>query len=122
MTPSISEFADALCRGKAQRDAVRCAIAIERYRRLHGELPQTLDALAPEFLPNVPADPFDGAPLRYLRTASGCKIYSVGQDRIDQQGAEGAPGEQLDIVFALTAFAGEDGGSPMHERQSANGP
>ncbi len=122
MTPSVGEFADALCRGKAQRDVARCAIAIERYRRLHGELPQTLDAVAPEFLPNVPADPFDGAPLRYLRTASDCKIYSVGQDRIDQQGAEGEPGEPLDVVFQLTVFAGKDGGALAHEKQTANGP
>lgn len=119
MTPSSSAFFNALCCGKAQRDVARSAIAIERYRRIHGELPQTLDALVPDLLPKVPADPFDGAPLRYLRTDSGCKIYSVGQDRIDQQGAEGEPGELLDITFEFKVPASEGGGGPVDETQKS---
>lgn len=41
------------------------AIAVERHRREHGGLPETLDALVPEFLERVPVSQFDGQPLSY---------------------------------------------------------
>ena len=44
---------------------VRAAVAIERYRRMHGTLPPTLDALVPDFLPSVPVNVYDGKPLAY---------------------------------------------------------
>lgn len=44
---------------------VRAAVAIERYRRTHGTLPPTLDALVPDFLPSVPVNVYDGKPLAY---------------------------------------------------------
>ena len=55
---------------------VRAAIAL--YEKQHGAPPDRLDALVPEFLPEVPADPFDGKPLRYARTERGWKLWSVG--------------------------------------------
>ena len=64
------------------------AIAVERIRLAHGELPEKLDELVPEFLPAVPADPFDGRPLRYRRLAKGYVIYSVGDDGHDDGGRE----------------------------------
>ena len=44
-------------------------------------------------LDGVPADPIDGAPLRYKRTADGVVIYSIGNDRKDDGGdvGEGKP-------------------------------
>ena len=44
---------------------IRAAVAIERYRRKHGTLPPTLDALVPDFLPSVPVNVYDGQPLTY---------------------------------------------------------
>ena len=52
----------------AKNNAVfaRTAIAIERYRRAHGgELPPTLDALVPDFLPGIPRCMRTGSPLDY---------------------------------------------------------
>jgi hypothetical protein len=63
------------------------AVAAERYRLRHGAWPATLAALAPEFLPAVPADPFNGQPLRFTRFADGLLIYSVGSDLSDDGGA-----------------------------------
>ena len=45
---------------------VHAAVAIERYRRAHGgELPPTLDALVPDYLPAVPRTARTGEPVAY---------------------------------------------------------
>lgn len=64
----------------------RLAIAIERYRSAHGELPESLDALVPEFIREVPKDPFDGQELRYVVADQDYTLYSVYFDRIDDGG------------------------------------
>ncbi|MCL1909353.1 MAG: hypothetical protein FWG05_00285 [Kiritimatiellaeota bacterium] len=50
-----------------QRNAAMIGIAAERYRRAHGELPETLDALVPEFLESVPDSVFNDGPFAYER-------------------------------------------------------
>ena len=67
----------------------------------HGEAPDALDRLAPEFWEQPPVDPFDGAPLRYHSDAAGYEVYSIGPDGIDQGGEEGEAGKELDIVFEV---------------------
>lgn len=108
LAPAFTPFAEAACRAQARQGTTRSGIAIERYRRIHGELPQSLDQLAPDFLAEPPTDPFDGAPLRYRVDATGCKVYSIGPDGLDQDGASGAEGQEpLDIVFEVKFTAGE---------------
>ena len=114
VTPGLTGFFNALNRAKAQQNNARAAIAIQRYRRAHGELPETRERLVPDFLERVPEDPFDGAPLRYLRADSASKIYSIGQDLIDQQGeAE----QMLDIVFELKPATGRGAAWPHSTRE-----
>jgi hypothetical protein len=63
------------------------AIALERFHLNHGEYPQNLSALVPEFLTSVPRDPVDGQPLRYRRDDDGAfLLYSVGEDGVDNGG------------------------------------
>jgi hypothetical protein len=65
----------------------RTVIAIERYRRDHnGAVPASLQALVPDYLPAVPIDPVDEAPLRYRSTAHVYTVYGVGRDRHDDGG------------------------------------
>jgi hypothetical protein len=65
------------------------ALAIERYRLANKDhLPATLQELVPAYLDAVPADPFDGRPIRYNRLPKGYLIYSVGEDGVDNGGAE----------------------------------
>jgi len=65
---------------------IRSAIAL--YQKQHGKLPDTLDALCPQFLPKVPLDPFSGKPLRYRFTKEGWLVWSVGPDLKDDGGSE----------------------------------
>ena len=68
-------------------DLARVACALERYRLARGELPERLDALAPEYLAKVPHDTIDGQPLRYRRTAvDQYVLYSIGWNQRDDDG------------------------------------
>jgi len=61
------------------------AIALERHRLARGEVPEALETLVPEYLPSVPADPYDGRPIRFERFSSGQFIlYAVGTDGVEE--------------------------------------
>jgi hypothetical protein len=83
------------------------ALAVERWRSAHGgQLPSSLAELAPGLLAAVPADPFDGQPLRYKKLAKGYVIYSIGEDFTDDGGKEQDPDaagadEHYDITFTV---------------------
>ena len=65
----------------------RTACALERHRLAHGKYPETLDALAPQFIAKVPHDPIGGQPLHYRPTDDGQFIlYSVSWNEKDDGG------------------------------------
>ena len=72
---------------EAERRVVITALALERYRGRYNRYPETLQALAPEFLKSVPMDFMTGQPLHY-RVAEGGHflLYSVGLDCVDNGG------------------------------------
>ncbi|MBI4475050.1 MAG: hypothetical protein HY646_20450 [Acidobacteria bacterium] len=74
--------------GLAHLRVALVATAVERYRLANGKLPQRLAELVPTCLPTVPADPFDGQPLRYRLLAKGYVVYSVNEDGNDDGGCE----------------------------------
>jgi hypothetical protein len=60
--------------------------ACKIYKNQTGRYPETLDALVPDILDEVPIDPFTGKPLIY-RLQDGCLlIYSVGSNEKDDEG------------------------------------
>jgi hypothetical protein len=95
---------DALLRDHALLRCAVVAVAAERYRLAHGDWPRAIADLVPGYLPAVPLDPFDDAPLRYRRTDSGAVIYSVGVDGRDDGGDPNPPPNHYlprDVVFTL---------------------
>ncbi len=91
MTRSIMVPAVAIV-GRSSRNKhalLRCtvaALAAERYRKQRQSWPDSLNHLCPLFLPAGPRDPHDGEILRYRRLDDGVLIYSVGPDRINNNG------------------------------------
>jgi hypothetical protein len=77
---------DAFSRAHGALRCMAAALASERYRRLHGDWPQSLEQLAPDFLTDAPTDPYTGDPLLYHRLPDGVVIYSVGSDGEDNGG------------------------------------
>ena len=91
----------------ARLTAAQTALAVERFRLANDRLPEGLTEVVPRFLPAVPLDPFDGAPLRYKRLAKSYVVYSVGPDGHDDGGKEpptkrgGTEREREDITITV---------------------
>ncbi len=64
------------------------AVAIRLYELDHGQRPETLSKLVPDYLPAVPLDPLapDGRPVGYLPDADPPILYCVGEDGVDDGG------------------------------------
>jgi hypothetical protein len=85
--PAVSASVTKFARVQAQVDLARVACALERYRLAHGEYPETLDVLAPQFIAQLPHDIINGQPLHYRRTDDGqFVLYSVGWNETDDGG------------------------------------
>lgn len=65
-------------------DGTRLRIAALAYKRDNGKLPRTIGELVPKYIDEIPADPFDGEPVRYDRWKN--IIYSVGMNLKDDGG------------------------------------
>lgn len=66
----------------------RIAIALERFHLDHGRYPLELDALVPDYFPELPPDPM-GDSWRYAPgpDSNGYKLYSIGWNLIDDGGS-----------------------------------
>ena len=105
----------ALAKAIETRDVVECKIAgtilmlaIEIYHAENGQYPTTLDKLVPEFLQEIPNDPFSeqGFIYRVTTDADGqlnYVLYSVGADGIDNNGTINAEQEN----DALSIYKGK---------------
>ena len=83
LTAVITKFAYT----QTAADLARTACALERYRLAHGGYPETLNALVPHFIAQVPHDVIGGQPLKYRRTDDGKFIlYSIGWNEKDDGG------------------------------------
>mgnify|MGYP001407064508 CR=1 FL=1 len=91
------------CGDECKLSAVRLLLACRAYEETTGHLPETLEALVPDYLSAVPRDPFDGQPFRY--STERRIIYSVGEDLTDDGGTrgyeQGRRQRQKDLVFDL---------------------
>ncbi|MBL7224427.1 MAG: hypothetical protein ISS72_11285 [Candidatus Brocadiae bacterium] len=86
----------------ARLDSARLGLAALRYRAQKGKLPDTLDALAPDFVKAVPVDPFNGKPLLYRTTPQGFTVYSLGENGKDDGGqTERVGGRLVDVGFRV---------------------
>ena len=75
------------------------ACALERYRLAHGQLPQSLDALVPEYIAKLPHDVINGQPLKYRETPGNRYIlYSVGWNAVDDGGVVGVKKNGEDVA------------------------
>ncbi|MHC5056255.1 MAG: hypothetical protein ACYTKD_16265 [Planctomycetota bacterium] len=77
-------------RAMATRDTAILGLSCELFRSAEGRYPPTLDELAPEFVKELPLDPFTGKPLRYELRDDGAAfiVYSVGDNLKDDGGVE----------------------------------
>ncbi len=85
--PALDAAISASHQNRFRYDFVRLVLALHLHRIAHGEWPDTLQDMVPEYLSEIPRDPFDGESLRYRLVDGLPLIWSIGADRIDQSGA-----------------------------------
>lgn len=86
------------------KSTIRCgigALAAERYRQSKNRWPENWEELVPEYLQEVPEDPWSDKPLRMRKTEEGLTIYSVGANGVDDGGLPEVLKTKLDIGFRL---------------------
>jgi hypothetical protein len=88
--PNTSRALTTAARNQTLANQALVVCGLERCRRMHGEYPETLDALVPQFVEKLPRDIIGGQPLHYRRTADGkFLLYSVGWNETDDGGTPG---------------------------------
>jgi hypothetical protein len=86
----LDNYAQKVARGQTAVNLARVAVALERFRLAQREFPDSLAALAPQFLEKIPHDVIGGQPLLYRRTDDGqFVLYSVGWNETDDGGVVG---------------------------------
>lgn len=108
LVPAVSSCVTAFDLEHARQDALELCLHIELYRRKHGAYPATLEALVPEFLPEVPRD--------WMGTVPADRMLLIRRDFRSQAEAEGKllgdqvlPAEGL-ILYSRGRDPGDDGG------------
>ncbi len=85
LIPPLGITMDKKCRTEAMLAGAKLAVACRRFARARGRFPETLPELVPEYLAEVPRDPFDGQPFRY--SAEKEIAWSVGKNLTDEGGS-----------------------------------
>lgn len=82
LLPSFAKAAEKEAFNIGQLRCARTALAVERFRISTGKLPSTLQELLPEYLAELPSDPFEGNPLEL-------ELLPEGSFRVKTSGVEG---------------------------------
>jgi hypothetical protein len=90
ITPSARKMMLKAAAPQTAADEAATACALERYRLANGQFPESLQALVPRFMTNLPNDIFTGEPLKYRRLEDGrFVLYSIGWNEKDDGGVSG---------------------------------
>jgi hypothetical protein len=90
MYPALSRVFEQQYRSATERRLAAVALAVRAYAAANnGKLPETLEALVPQYLPSVPDDPMaEARPLQYEPDPARPIVYSVGTNGTDDAGSE----------------------------------
>jgi hypothetical protein len=98
--PNFVKASQTMARNQTLVHEAYIACGLERYRLAHGQYPETLEALVPQFAEKLPHDIIGGQPLMYHRTAEGrFVLYSVGWNGKDDGGVPGKAVDEGDWVW-----------------------
>ncbi|WP_265596300.1 hypothetical protein [Verrucomicrobium sp. BvORR106] len=74
-------------------------LALRRYELDHGQVPDQLTILVPQYLPEVPLDPFTDLPMTWLPATQ--VLYSIGEDFTDNGGTFTKPASRRGPDLAM---------------------
>ena len=94
------------CRAESLLAGAKLVVACNRFQRDQGRWPETLAELVPDYLGEVPRDPYDGAPFRY--SAEKGLVWAVGQNLTDDGGSTQVPCSSKEYVASRDRRRAED--------------
>ncbi len=98
-----------LWRWSVQRSEVTVlAMALAAYKAEHGSSPETLAALSPKYVKQVPPDRFTGKPLKYEKNGNGYLLYGVGRNGKDEGGSDEHEDEGNNEIDDMSVRAASD--------------
>lgn len=104
LIPALSKVREVAFRSDTQNIINRTALQVGTYKEEHGEYPEQLDALVPEYLERIPVDLFNGEPLIYRLEGDSFALYSVGPNFRDDNGVTNDQGtadeDEGDLIWA----------------------
>ena len=87
LLPALERSSARFAQGQMGLDLAMVGCALERFRLSHGQLPESLGELVPQFIGKVPNDIMDGQFLRYRKQSdTSYLLYSVGWNQADDGG------------------------------------
>ena len=101
----FQRFLHAYWRHYMMIQSLRTALGVERFRLNEGRIPENLEAITPEYLPEIPRDIWNyGAPLSYrIREDGGFTVYSLAENQVDDGGSTEDCFMEGDLPFTLPA-------------------
>ncbi|HUW61335.1 MAG TPA: hypothetical protein VMZ06_10035 [Candidatus Bathyarchaeia archaeon] len=100
--PGFDVWIRQICRTSStyilELDGLCTVVALEKYKRDHGNYAPALEDVVPAYLPKAPIDPYSGRPLIYRREADDYRLYSVGGNGQDDGGHPFAEEWSQDIL------------------------
>jgi hypothetical protein len=100
LMPGVWNALSAQDGSQARRDLLQVMLSLAEYQRREGKFPESLAALAPQYLAVVPDDLFAGKPFRYTSDGSSYQLYSIGRNERDDGGKMGTPTGADDLLMA----------------------
>jgi hypothetical protein len=86
LMPAVQGAFDAENRAHTRGILGRLGFALAAYHADHDGYPDSLNALEPKYISRIPHDLFTDGPLHYRREGTGCLLYSVGANGVDDGG------------------------------------
>lgn len=85
LLPAVSGIEEKVTLIEATSTATQLSFALKAYHQENGTLPDSLNELMPDYIDELPLDPYDGKMMRYSKNKK--IIYSIGNDSIDNEGS-----------------------------------
>jgi hypothetical protein len=109
LIPTVTQILPTCDTIKLKWDGLRLRLAIECHRAKYGSFPASLDELVPEWIDDLPVDPYNGGPLVYqvLTSARGEEDYRLVSYGIDGKDDTLVTGEEDPEAFIDDEAAGD---------------
>jgi hypothetical protein len=112
--PAARATSEAEYRVQTRMTLDQVGLALTAYDAVHGTYPKELKELVPDYIAQVPPDPFTEQALHYERRADGFLLYSVGPNGKDDGGAVAGEKETSDdiairVVLSAATILGDQG-------------